>query len=71
MTPATCSFLATSHAPGVHHCTDPATHTVQDRRPLPDGTLRPPMPSCEDHAVALLAANGAAYMITFGLWAVA
>jgi hypothetical protein len=40
---------------------------VQDRRPLPDGKLRPPMPACEFHAWALLEANPTAYIICFAI----
>lgn len=60
-----CSFNATTRRPGVHRCLNSATHTVTDRRPLPDGALRPPMPACEEHALALLNAAPLAYMITF------
>jgi len=65
-----CSFRSSGGPRGsVLRCTNHATHTVQDRRPLPDGKLRPPTPACEAHALALLEANPTAYVITFGLWA--
>jgi hypothetical protein len=66
----TCSFNQDTHRPGVHRCTAAATHSVQDRRPLPDGKLRPAMPACEAHALHLLTAKPTAYVITFGYKAV-
>lgn len=63
----TCSFRAQGGPAAANlPCTAPATHSVQDRRALPDGKLREPMPSCEAHAIGLLEANPTAYMITFG-----
>ena len=49
-----CSFNADTHAPGVHRCPNPATCYLYDQRPLPDGTLRPPIPCCTAHGTHLL-----------------
>lgn len=67
----TCCFNAdTSHAARMPiPCGEKATHAVTDRRPLPDGAQRKPMPSCEHHALALMAASPTAYVVTFKLWA--
>lgn len=68
MTNTECSFSSDSRAPGVHRCISPATHTVRDRRPLPDGTLRPAVPACEGHATTLLETGN--YLVSFPLWSV-
>jgi hypothetical protein len=67
MTTPTCSFLssASHHARAAIRCDQPGNHTVQDRRPLPDGKLRPAMPACAEHATAMLKTGN--YAVSFEL----
>lgn len=63
----TCSFLGPTshHARAAIRCDQPGNHAVQDRRPLPDGKLRPAVPACEYHATQMLETGN--YIVTFGL----
>lgn len=55
MSAETCSFNARTAQRGVSiPCKNQATGTIQDRRLLPDGKQRPPVPCCTPCALYLL-----------------